>query len=84
MTKGELITEVEEQIKMVGQICTYLNEILEGDYLQVADVMDAIAYNDLRVDFTKIITFDKADISLSSLAYMATVNPVWFEDAKTR
>ena len=84
MTKGELISAVEDQIKMVGQICEYLNDILEGDYLQVADVMDAVAYNDLRVDFTKIITFDKAEVSLSSLAYMATVNPVWFEDAKTR
>lgn len=69
---------------MVEQVCIYLNEILEGDYLQTADVMDAIAYNDLRLDFTKLITFDKADISLSSLAYMATVNPVWFDDAKTR
>lgn len=84
MTKGELIALVEEQIKMVEQVCIYLNEILEGDYLQTADVMDAIAYNDLRLDFTKLITFDKADISLSSLAYMATVNPVWFDDAKTR
>lgn len=84
MTKQELITEVEDQIKMVGQICEYLNEILEGDYLQVADVMDAIAYNNLRLDFTKIITFDKADISLSSLAYMATINPAWFEEAKSR
>ncbi len=84
MTKGELITEVEDQIKMAGQICEYLNEILDGDYLQIADVMDAIAYNDLRVDFTKIITFNQADVSLSSLAYMATVNPVWFEDAKSR
>ena len=84
MTKGELISEVEDQIKMVAQICEYLNEILDGDYLVVADVMDAVAYNDLRVDFTKIITFDKAEVSLSSLAYMATVNPVWFEDAKTR
>jgi hypothetical protein len=84
VTKQELITEVEDQIKMVGQICEYLNEILEGDYLQVADVMDAIAYNNLRLDFTKIITFDKADISLSSLAYMATINPAWFEEAKSR
>ena len=84
MTKRELIALVEEQIKMVEQVCIYLNEILEGDYLQTADVMDAIAYNDLRLDFTKLITFDKADISLSSLAYMATVNPVWFDDAKTR
>jgi hypothetical protein len=84
VTKGELISEVEDQIKMVAQICEYLNEILDGDYLVVADVMDAVAYNDLRVDFTKIITFDKAEVSLSSLAYMATVNPVWFEDAKTR
>ena len=84
MTKGELISAVEDQIKMVAQICEYLNEILDGDYLVVADVMDAVAYNDLRVDFTKIITFDKAEVSLSSLAYMATVNPVWFEDAKTR
>ena len=84
MTKGELIAEVEDQIKMVGQICEYLNEILDGDYLQVADVMDAIAYNDLRVDFTKIITFNQTEVSLSSLAYMATVNPVWFEDAKSR
>lgn len=84
MTKGELISEVEDQIKMVAQVCEYLNEILDGDYLVVADVMDAIAYNDLRLDFTKIITFDKAEVSLSSLAYMATVNPVWFEDAKTR
>ena len=84
MTKGELIAEVEDQIKMVSQICEYLNEILDGDYLQPADVMDAVAYNDLRVDFTKIITFNQAEVSLSSLAYMATVNPVWFEDAKTR
>jgi uncharacterized membrane protein len=84
VTKRELIALVEEQIKMVEQVCIYLNEILEGDYLQTADVMDAIAYNDLRLDFTKLITFDKADISLSSLAYMATVNPVWFDDAKTR
>lgn len=84
MTKGELISEVEDQIKMVAQVCEYLNEILDGDYLVVADVMDAVAYNDLRLDFTKIITFDKAEVSLSSLAYMATVNPVWFEDAKTR
>ena len=84
MTKGELISEVEDQIRMVAQVCEYLNEILDGDYLVVADVMDAVAYNDLRLDFTKIITFDKAEVSLSSLAYMATVNPVWFEDAKTR
>lgn len=84
MTKGELISEVEDQIKMVAQVCEYLNEILDGEYLVVADVMDAVAYNDLRLDFTKIITFDKAEVSLSSLAYMATVNPVWFEDAKTR
>ena len=84
MTKGELISEVEDQIKMVAQVCEYLNEILDGDYLVVADVMDAVAYNDLRLDFTKIITFVKAEVSLSSLAYMATVNPVWFEDAKTR
>ena len=60
MTKGELISEVEDQIKMVAQVCEYLNEILDGEYLVVADVMDAVAYNDLRLDFTKIITFDKA------------------------
>lgn len=84
MRKGQLIEAIEMQIKMVEQICDYLNDILEGDYLVAADVMDAIAYNDLRLDFTKIITFDKADISLSALAYMATVNPAWFDDAKTR
>ena len=84
MRKGQLIEAIEMQIKMVEQVCDYLNDILEGDYLVAADVMDAIAYNDLRLDFTKLITFDKADISLSSLAYMATVNPVWFDDAKTR
>ena len=84
MRKGQLIEAIEMQIKMVEQVCDYLNDILEGDYLVAADLMDAIAYNDLRLDFTKIITFDKADISLSSLAYMATVNPAWFDDAKTR
>jgi|TARA_B110000503_G_C7173171_1_gene425430 hypothetical protein len=84
MRKGQLIEAIEMQIKMVEQVCDYLNDILEGDYLVAADVMDAIAYNDLRLDFTKIITFDKADISLSALAYMATVNPAWFDDAKTR
>ena len=84
MRKGQLIEAIEMQIKMVEQVCDYLNDILEGDYLVAADVMDAIAYNDLRLDFTKLITFDKADISLSALAYMATVNPAWFDDAKTR
>jgi hypothetical protein len=84
MRKGQLIEAIEMQIKMVEQVCDYLNDILEGEYLVAADVMDAIAYNDLRLDFTKIITFDKADISLSALAYMATVNPAWFDDAKTR
>jgi len=85
VTKGELIAEVETQIKMVEQVCDFLNDILEGEaYLSPADVLDAIAFNGLKLDFTKIVTFDKSDISLSSLAYMATVNPIWFEDAKTR
>lgn len=84
MTKGEVVKFVEEQMKMVQQVTDYLNDIFGEEALCAADVIDAIAYNDLRLDFTKIITFDKADVSLSSLAYMATVNPAWFEDAKSR
>jgi hypothetical protein len=84
VTKGELIKEVEEQLAMVQQVTDYLNELLGEECLTAADIMDAVAYNDLRFDFTKIITFDQADLSLSSLAYMATINPAWFEDAKSR
>jgi len=85
MKKNPLIEVVETQIKMVEQVCDFLNDILEGEaYLSPADVLDAIAYNGLKLDFTKIVTFDKSDISLSSLAYMATVNPAWFENTKTR
>ena len=43
--------EFDNEMEKVEGLCDYLNDILETDSLSVADLVDALASNDLRLAF---------------------------------